>query len=453
LFRFPVGYQAIFMPVPMFTQDFDMKSPIELSKEIQALQAKVEGIQALAAEESRDFTAEETAEIDGIIDKQIPKLSDDLRRAEKVQNFVAAKVAKIESPDADKPQAKIPAQARAYRKLEAFKNEYDAYSSGQFVLANLFNNSKAKQFCADNGIRNAMSTGDNTLGGFLVPEPMEAAIIELREQFGVARQNSRVWPMTDSVTIVPKLAGEVTGYYVGEGSTITASDMTVQQVKLDAKKLAAMVVVSSELSEDSVISVAEMVSRSVAYTMAVKEDEALFLGDGTSTYGGIVGLAGALAAGSLVTATSNLTFSALTFANFESVVGACKMYSGIQPRWYISNAGWSASMQRLANAAGGVTMAEIAGGMSRSFLGYPVVVSQVLESRLTGTTGLRACYFGDLSMGSYLGTRRGISIALDSSRYFELDQVAIKATQRFDISVHDRGTASASGGIIGLVFG
>jgi len=441
------------MPVPMFTQDFDMKSPIELSKEIQALQAKVEGIQALAAEESRDFTAEETAEIDGIIDKQIPKLSDDLRRAEKVQNFVAAKVAKIESPDADKPQAKIPAQARAYRKLEAFKNEYDAYSSGQFVLANLFNNSKAKQFCADNGIRNAMSTGDNTLGGFLVPEPMEAAIIELREQFGVARQNSRVWPMTDSVTIVPKLAGEVTGYYVGEGSTITASDMTVQQVKLDAKKLAAMVVVSSELSEDSVISVAEMVSRSVAYTMAVKEDEALFLGDGTSTYGGIVGLAGALAAGSLVTATSNLTFSALTFANFESVVGACKMYSGIQPRWYISNAGWSASMQRLANAAGGVTMAEIAGGMSRSFLGYPVVVSQVLESRLTGTTGLRACYFGDLSMGSYLGTRRGISIALDSSRYFELDQVAIKATQRFDISVHDRGTASASGGIIGLVFG
>ena len=370
-----------------------------------------------------------------------------------MQNFVAAKVAKIESPESEKPQAKIPAQARSYRKLEAFKNEYDAYASGQFVLANLFNNSKAKQFCADNGIRNAMSTGDNTLGGFLVPEPMEAAIIELREQFGVARQNSRVWPMSDSVTIVPKLAGEVTGYYVGEGSTITASDMTVQQVKLDAKKLAAMVVVSSELSEDSVISVAEMVSRSVAYTMAVKEDEALFLGDGTSTYGGIVGLAGALAAGSLVTATSNQTFSALTFANFESVVGACKMYSGIQPRWYISNAGWSASMQRLANAAGGVTMAELAGGMSRSFLGYPVVVSQVLESRLTGTTGLRACYFGDLTMGSYLGTRRGISIALDSSRYFELDQVAIKATQRFDINVHDRGTASASGGIIGLVFG
>lgn len=424
--------------------------PKKISADIQAAQARVEAIQAVVAEEGRDLSAEETAEIDAIVDNQIPKLAADLRRAEKVAALVNSKVS---APSEEAPKAKFTVPATARQSVKGFKTQEDAYASGQFVLANLFNNAKAKQFCADNGIRNAMSTGDNTLGGFLVPEPMEAAIVELREQYGVARQNSRVWPMSDSVTIVPKLAGEVTGYYVGEGSSITASDLTVQQIKLDAKKLAAMVVVSSELNEDAVISVAEMVSRSVAYTMAVKEDEALFLGDGTSTYGGIVGLAGALAAGSLVTATSNQTFSALTFANFESVVGACKMYSGIQPKWYISNAGWAASMQRLANAAGGVTMSEIAGGMSRSFLGYPVVISQVLNSALTGTTGTRACYFGDLSMGSYLGTRRGISIALDSSRYFELDQVAIKATQRFDINVHDRGTASASGGIIGLVFG
>lgn len=99
-------------------------------------------------------------------------------------------------------------------------------------------------------------------------------------------------------------------------------------------------------------------------------------------------------------------------------------------------------------------MAELKDGMTqRMFMGYPVVVSQVLESRLTGTTGGRYCYFGDLDKGAYFATRRGISIALDSSRYFELDQVAVRATQRFDINVHDRGTASASGGIIGGVFG
>jgi hypothetical protein len=42
---------------------------------------------------------------------------------------------------------------------------------------------------------------------------------------------------------------------------------------------------------------------------------------------------------------------------------------------------------------------------------------------------------------------------LDSSRYFENDAIAIRATQRFDIVIHDRGTASASGGLVQMVFG
>jgi len=434
-----------------------MKNSHELNQEIKALQARVQAMSNQAKEENRDFTAEEQTEIDSIVgtdsaEGRISALIRDRDRQAKIEAHVAS-VAKAMDDRESQPARKIPARARAHGKLQAFKSEQDAYDSGQYVLANLFGNKRAKAYCRDNGIKAVMTGGDNTKGGFLVPEPMESAIIELREQYGVFRQNSNVWPMSDSVTIVPKLAGEVTTYYVGENSAITASDATVQQIKLEAKKLASMTLVSSELNEDAVVSVAEMISRSVAYQFAVAEDSAGFLGDGTSTYGGIVGLAGALAAGSLVTATSNQTFSALTFANFESVVGSCKMWAGIQPKWYISQAGWAASMQRLANAAGGVTMAELAGGMQPQFLGYPVVISQVLTSALTGTTGLRACYFGDLRLGSYLGTRRGISIAVDSSRYFEQDSIAIKATQRFDINVHDRGTASASGGIIGLVFG
>jgi HK97 family phage major capsid protein len=434
-----------------------MKSSQELAKEIKALQARVEAIVAIAKEESRDLNADEQSEVDGIVGSgenagRISALVEQKNRMDKIDAHCTA-IVKAEEAKETSITRRVPARAKAHGKLEAFKSEQDAYDCGQYVLANLFGNRRAKAYCKDNGIKAVMTGGDNTKGGFLVPEPMEAAIIELREQYGVFRQNSTVWPMSDSVTIVPKLAGEVTTYYVGENSTITASDATVQQVKLEAKKLASMTLVSSELNEDAVVSVAEMISRSVAYQFAVSEDQAGFLGDGTSTYGGIVGLAGALAAGSLVTATSLQTFSALTFASFESVVGACKMYAGIQPKWYIHQAGWAASMQRLANAAGGVTMAEIAGGMQPQFLGYPVVVTQVLTSALTGTSGLRACYFGDLRLGSYLGTRRGISIAVDSSRYFEQDSIAIKATQRYDINVHDRGTASASGGIIGLVFG
>jgi HK97 family phage major capsid protein len=435
-----------------------MKSSNEIRKLLASEQAKVEAILNIAKEENRDLNAEEASTVDAIVGTDevpgvIAQLNKDLERAHRIEKAVANKVREIEAAE-EKP-AKIPARAKAHGKLIAFKEEADAYASGQFVLATMFGNKKAKSWCRDNGIiKNTMTTLDNPSAAFLVPDVFENAIIELREQYGVFRTESTVVPMSGGKTVVPRLTGEVTSYYVGEGSTITASDMTVSTVELDAKKLACMTTVSSELNEDAVVSVADMLARSIAQDFAISEDEAGFLGDGSSTYGGISGLASALQAGSLYTAgaTRDL-FADLNFADFESMIGQCKLWRGSSPKWYISQAGWAASMQRLANAAGGVTMAELANGMAPAFMGFPVVISQVLTSALTSTTGLRACYFGDLRMGSYFGSKRGITIALDSSRYFEQDLIAIKATQRYDINIFDRGTASVSGGIIGMVFG
>lgn len=433
-----------------------MRNIDQILKEIAAKQAEAEAIMAMVRQEEREPTTEENSRIDAIVgtaDKpgEIQALKAEKDRTERFQSAVAKIIVEKEA-EASKP-VKVPARARSTSTLKAFKNEEDAYASGQFIMANLFGNKKAKSWCRDHGVRATMVSYDNTSGGFLVPDVMESSIIELREMYGVFRQNSNSITMSDSKMIMPRLNSEVTSYYVGEGATITASDLAINQVQLDAKKLAALTAVSSELNEDSVVSVAEMIARSVAQSFAVAEDQAGFLGDGTSTYGGIVGIAGALGAGSKVTATSRQTFSALTFADFESVVGACKMWPGAMPKWFISQAGWAASMQRLANGVGGATMAEIAGGMQKMFLGYPVVITQAQPSALTGTTGLRACSFGDLSMGSYIGTRRGISLAVDNSLGFLTDTINIRATQRYDIVVHDRGTASASGGIVDLIFG
>jgi HK97 family phage major capsid protein len=226
-------------------------------------------------------------------------------------------------------------------------------------------------------------------------------------------------------------------------------------VELDAKKLAATVQITSELNDDAIISVSEMVASSVAQTFAQKEDEAGFLGDGTSTYGAIMGLASAIAAGSVVTATSRATFGVLTFGDFEAMVGARKLWRGnSNPKFYISQAGWAASMLRLMDAAGGNSIVDLqSGARSYSFLGYPVVISHVLESRLTGTTTARACYFGDLAQTAILGTRRGISLAVDNSLGFLSDTIYLRATQRVDINVHDRGDANNSGGFVALNFG
>ena len=444
-----------------------MKSAKQLREEIAALSDRVQAIAKLAEIENRDLKDDEVQEIDriqGVGDKtgEIQALQADLARAEKIAALAveSGKARGEQMLDAhmnkgEKQAFKVPAKAKAVAKITAFKTEEDAYKMGQWVRATIGGSKRAREFCRDQGIKiqGAMTTGDNTKGSFLVPEPLENSIIELREQFGVFRRYAQPWQMSDAVQIVPKLSGEVTSYYVGENSSITASDMTVNQIRLEAKKLAALTVISSELNEDSVISIAEMLARSVAYKFSYDEDNAGFNGDGTSTYGGIVGLSGALAAGSKVTATSRTTFSALTAADFEGCIGKAKMWAGYSPAWFISQNGWANSMQRLLDAVGGNNIGDLAMGAPKMFLGYPVVISQVLNSALTGTTGTAACYFGDLRLGAYLGTRRGISVAADSSVYFAQDAVAVRATQRYDINVHDRGDASNAGGLIQLVFG
>jgi HK97 family phage major capsid protein len=78
------------------------------------------------------------------------------------------------------------------------------------------------------------------------------------------------------------------------------------------------------------------------------------------------------------------------------------------------------------------------------------VFTQVLPSTTATQSGATYAYFGDLSMGATMGSRRGVTISSDTSRYFEFDQIALKATQRFDIAVHEIGTATAAGPIVAL---
>jgi HK97 family phage major capsid protein len=121
-------------------------------------------------------------------------------------------------------------------------------------------------------------------------------------------------------------------------------------------------------------------------------------------------------------------------------------------KWYISKVGFAASMQRLMDAAGGNTIDNLqAGPTGRQFLGYPVVISQVLNTTLgaqASTNGL--CYLGNLDLGAMMGSRRGITIVGSDQRYFEFDQLAVRGTERFDINVHGRGDATDPGPIIQL---
>ena len=440
-----------------------MKSSKQLQSEIETLQAKVQAIQAVAQGENRELLADEQTEIDAIVgdDKnpgQIANLAKDRERALKIEALVSNAARSVRDTQIDSVEAaaskpfKIPAKARATKTLNAFKGqdaEIEAYRSGKWIQATLFNDAKARQWCVDHGVENVMSGSNDLTGGTLVPPEFETAVISLFESYGVIPQRARNYPMASDVLSVPRQLSDVTAYAVGESQEITASDPTFSPVNLVARKWATLTRVPSELNDDAVISIADMLATSMARAHALKADQSGFLGDGSTTYHGVVGLANALNAGSVkAAAAGQVTAAGLTIAVFQTAAGALPEYPGINPVWYCHKAVFWNVLARLQLAAGGNNYVDLGAGPVLQFMGYPVVFSQVLPSTIGTST--KFAYFGDLGMASTLGLRRGLSISSDASRYFELDQIAYRSTIRWDYNVHERGDATNAGPVIRL---
>lgn len=450
-----------------------MQTVKALKERLDVLAAEVESIVQLAENEERDLHKDEQDRIDAIQgcgdgEGEIGKVKADLERRQKIEDMMKARaVQTVKDSGSIEPKAqngelnmatvKVPAVAKSRGRVKSFigeNAEKEAYLAGLFYQSAMFGNVRAEERLSDFGIKMAQSTSDNTKGGYLVPELLEASIIRNVEQYGVARQYCRVMPMGMGGSLsIPRRSSGYTAYFVGENSEGTASDLGLDQIKLEARKLMILSQWSTELPEDAAVQLGDLITQEIAYAFANKEDSCLFNGDGTSTYGGIVGCANALAAGSIATTASGVdTFAEITNATFEEAIGKLQQVPGIRPAWFVHSSCWANVMLRLAQAAGGNTVQNYEGGMMKSYMGYPVVISQVLQSGAPSTdiSGAIFGYFGDMGLTATFGDKRGVTVSTDSSVYFTQDAIALKGTERFDINVHERGGASYAGTLVAL---
>lgn len=416
-----------------------------------------------ADQEGRNLTEDEAHEVDKHTAKaeELEKLAERKERLERMETKLnepqERKVPQEPTASGERIEVNEPRLLRRGQ-LRAFKGpkaDYNAYSSGRFLMATIMNDAKSREWCREHGIEMRVQTeGVTTAGGFLVPDEFERAVIDLRDTYGMFRANARIHPMSSDHTLIPRRTGGVTAYFVGETTEITASDKSWNQVELTAKKLGALTRMSTDLSEDAIINIADDLANEMAWAFAKKEDECGLDGDGTSTYGGMVGIrtkfvdgnhtAGYDAGTSPCTAWSHITLA----DEIVTVMSLLPTYALPRAKWYINPKGKAACFDALALAAGGNTTREIASGAEPMFAGYPVVVSSAMPS--DPTNGTIALLFGDLSLSTTFGDRRGITIKVADQRYIEYDQIGIQATERFCIVNHDIGDTSTAGPIVAL---
>lgn len=416
-----------------------------------------------AEAEGRGLTADEGQDLDVHL-QEAERLEKEAARQERLEaaemrlNEPQKREAPLETATGAKIEAIKPERFR-YGKLRAFKGkdaDVDAYRAGKWLMATIFDDATSRQYCRDNGVEMRVQTESvNAAGGFVVPDVMERAIIDLREDYGLIRQSARVVPMASDHQIIPRRTDGVTAYFVGETTAITASDKSWNQVELTAKKLGALTRMSTDLNEDAIINIADDLAQEMAWAFAKKEDECGLDGDGTATYGGMFGIRtrfvdglhtfGRREGASPFTAWSHGTLT-------EEIINTMALlptYALARAKWYIHPSGKVGLFDNIALAAGGNTAGDLASGAKPMFAGYPVVVTSAMPSAPTDQT--IAVLFGDLSMSTTFGDRRGITVKVSSDRYLEYDQIGIQATERFCVVNHDIGSTTVAGPVVALM--
>jgi HK97 family phage major capsid protein len=344
--------------------------------------------------------------------------------------------------------------------LRAFNDGPDAvesaYRCGRWLRATAFRNEDDLRWCRDHGVEGrALGENSNSSGGALVPEEFASRVIRLVETYGTFPGAAESVNMSRDTMVIPKRLSGTTAYFVGEGSPVTESEPTYSNVSLVAKKLAVGCRMSSEVVEDALVSLADSVAQEFATSLAYKIDTCGWLGDGTSGFGGINGIVNKINDGthtaSVSTAiTGNTAFETLDIEDFLGVIGKLPLYARAGAAWYISPAGYAASISRLKYAAGGNTVDNLGGDAGESFLGYPVRMVHVLNSTLGADINKVKVLFGNMSLSSIYARRRDFSVRMFDQVYATTDQLLLQGTMRFDVNHHSLGSTTEVGPVVAL---
>jgi HK97 family phage major capsid protein len=129
---------------------------------------------------------------------------------------------------------------------------------------------------------NLVRSMSTTSGSAVVPQVWASEIIDrARNLAAVTRAGAQIVPMDAKVVNIGRLTVDPTAAFRTEGSTVTASDPTFDNVTLTAKTLSALVVGSREWFQDAP-NVDQIVSEAIAKAIALQLDQQALFGGVTT---------------------------------------------------------------------------------------------------------------------------------------------------------------------------
>jgi len=271
-------------------------------------------------------------------------------------------------------------------------------------------------------VRNALTIGTDSEGGYLVPDEFERTLIEALEEENIMRQLAKVITTSSGDKKIPVVASKGTAAWVDEEGAIPEDDDAFGQVSIGAYKVATMIKVSEELLNDSIFNLESYIAREFARRIGAKEEEAFLVGDGSGkpagifddTHGGEIGV---------TTSTANIKMDEI-FDLFYSLKSPYRKRAT-----FITNDATVKEIRKLKDGQGQyLWQPSVKAGEPDTLLNRPVRTSAYVP---TIEPGAKVIAFGDFGY-YWIADRQGRAFQRLSELYAATGQVGFRATQRVD---------------------
>lgn len=303
----------------------------------------------------------------------------------------------------------------------------------------------------DELVARAMAAGLEATGGAWVPEQWAAEIIELLRPQAVMRGLGPViMPMPGGNLTVPRINSGSNAHYVGENTDITSGDIGTGDLKLSAKKLAAIVPISNDLIRFASVASDQVVRDDIIRAMAVAEDVAFIRGAGTQF--SPKGLRYWAASANVIQATGGSPSEANVITDTNKLLNALQGSNVrmIKPAWIMSYRTKNYLESVVTTTGAFVWRDEMNQG---KFRGYPYAVTNNIPNNLsTGVGSESELYLVDLA-DAVIGEVPGLMIDVSQEAVytpdgetlisaFSRDQTVIRVIEQHDFGMrHDASAA------------
>jgi HK97 family phage major capsid protein len=327
-------------------------------------------------------------------------------------------------------------ESKTFRNMFKAKNQGARLDNGGFNTFNEFTQAVFSGM-ADNRLHNlnvkAMSEGIGSDGGFSVPEEFAGMLMDKSLEKQIIKPRATVIPMKsqtrkvsafDGYNHTSALFGGINIGYVAEAGTISQNTPKLLEMEMQAKKMAALVTLSSELMNDSP-DFGNNLAMALIDAFGWYEDYYYLMGNGVGQPLGI------LNDPALITVSKETGQAAGTITYSNVCKMFARMHSACLPEavWLVNQTAIPQLLEMTLPIGTGGTQIQIMKEDNGQFslLTKPVVFTEKLPA--LGTKG--DIVFADLSQ-YFIGERSQVQIKTTDLLHFNTDQLDVRGILRHD---------------------